>query len=67
MNARPIRAKQAHNQLGTPGGAQSALRGAQFFKVYPIFLSYGQHIFQGGRIKFYGGFAPPGYGPGAKS
>jgi len=31
MNARPIRAKQARNQFGTPGVAKSFLRGAQIF------------------------------------
>jgi len=33
MNARPIRAKQAHNQLGTPGVAKSFLRGARIFET----------------------------------
>jgi len=31
MNARPIRAKHARSQVGTPGGAKSFLRGVQIF------------------------------------
>jgi len=39
---------QARNQLGTPGGAKSFLRGGKFFKLCPIALKYVQHIFPGG-------------------
>jgi len=38
---------QARNQLGTPGGAKSFLRGAQIFELCPVALTYVQHIFQG--------------------
>jgi len=47
MKAEPIRAKQARNQLGTPGVANSFLRGPKFFNLCPTFLNYVQHIFQG--------------------
>jgi len=33
--------RQARNQLGTPGGAKSFLRGAQIFKLCPTHLSRG--------------------------
>jgi len=38
-------AHQARNQLGTPGGAKSFLRGPKFFELCPIVLNYVQHIF----------------------
>jgi len=48
MNARPIRAKQARNQLGTPGGAKRFLSENQIFqtmsnilKLCPIYFSRG--------------------------
>jgi len=43
---------QARNQLGTPGGAKSFLRGAQIFEVCPILLNYVQHIFPGDDTNF---------------
>jgi len=57
MNARPIRAKQDRNQLGTPGVAKSFLRGAEIFltlsnifKLCPIdFSRVGEKIFRRGR------------------
>ena len=48
MNERPIRAKQARNQLGTPGGAKSFLRGVQ------VFYTISNTFFQMGRKKFEG-------------
>jgi len=47
MSVRPIRAKQARNQLGTPGGAENSWEGPKFFRLCPIFLNYVQHIFPG--------------------
>jgi len=41
--------------------------GEEFSERGPNVLSYLQHIFQEGKKYFSGGFAPPGYGPGAKS
>ena len=49
---------QVRNQLGTPAGAKSFLRGAQFFELCPILLNYVQHIFIDGEKKFQGGFSP---------
>jgi len=40
--------RQARNQLGTPGGAKSFLRGAQIFWTMPTVLNHVQHIFPGG-------------------
>jgi len=56
---------QARNQLATPGGAKSFLRGDKFFTLCPIDLNYFQNIFPGGGY-FSGVFAPTaphGYGP----
>ena len=54
------RVLRARNQLGTPGGAKSFLRGAQIFGLCPIALNHVQHIFPGGGEKFSrGGFALP--------
>jgi len=50
---------QARNQLGTPGGAKSLLRGVQHFKLCPIVLNYVQHIFPAGAKNILGGPAPP--------
>jgi len=46
---------EAHNQLGTPGGAKSFPRGAKIFEICPIFLKYAQHIFLEGANNFLGG------------
>jgi len=54
---------QARNQLGTPRGAKSFLRGAQIFYTMSIGLNYVQNIFPPGAKNFLGGSAPPGYGP----
>jgi len=55
--------KQARNQLGTPGGAKSFLRGAHIFctmsdifKLYPTNFSRGGEKFSRGRL----------YGPAEK-
>ena len=48
---------QAHNQLGTLGGAKSFLRGAQ------ILETMSNKFFQGGEKFSTGGFATPVYGP----
>jgi len=55
---------QARNQLGTPGGEKSFLRGGQFFKLCPIVSKYVQDIFHVG-TKFFlvEASPPPGYGP----
>jgi len=52
---------QARNQLGTPGGAKSFLRGAQMFwtTVCPIVFNHIQHIFPGGVKNFLGGYSTP--------
>jgi len=49
---------QALNQLGTAGGAESFLRGAQFFELCPIVLNNVQHIFSRGEKNFLGGAYP---------
>ena len=61
---------QARNQLGTPGGAKSFLRGVQiFWTLSNIFKLYPTHFSRGGE-KFYRELrppcAPPGYGPDDK-
>jgi len=50
--------KQARNQLGTPGGAKSFLKGAQIFKLCPIVSNYVQHTFSAGTKNFRGDLAP---------
>ena len=58
---------QAHDQLGSPGGANSFPRGAQIFGLYFLFLNFVQHIFPGGGQEFSRGLrppcSPPEYGP----
>ena len=49
---------QARNQLGTPGGAKSFVRGAQIFK-----LQYVQHIFQSEKMAFQPLVTTPSYEP----
>jgi len=51
--------KLARNQLGTPGGVKSFLRGPNFLKLCPIVLKYVQHSFLRGK-KFPGGFSVDG-------
>jgi len=52
-------AKQARNQLGTPGGRRDFWEGPNRFELCPIVLNYVQHIFPGGGKKFsWGCFAP---------
>jgi len=53
MNARPIRAKQTRNQLGTPGGAKSFLRGSQIL-LCPIFFEAMSNTFFHGGEKSWG-------------
>jgi len=54
---------QARNQLGTPGGAESFLRGTQFFKIMSnTFILCPTH-FSRGVEKNFTGASPPGYGP----
>jgi len=48
---------QARNQLATPGEAKIFLSGVQIFELCPIVLYYVQHIFPGGRNKFWGVFS----------
>jgi len=60
--------RQASNQLGTPGGAKSFLRGAQtFWTMSKIFKLYPTHFSREGENFSRGGFrlpcAPSGYGP----
>ena len=43
---------QARNQLRTPGGAESFLRGAQVFTLFSIDLKYVLNIFPEGKKKF---------------
>jgi len=54
---------QARNQLGTPGGAKSFLRGAQIFLTMSnSFKLCPTHLSREGE-KFSRGVSPPGYGP----
>jgi len=59
MNVRPIRAKQAHNPLGTPSVEKSVLRGAQIFKLSNIFELCSTRFFKGVEKNVRGGFALP--------
>jgi len=47
--SKKLRQPQAHNQLGTPGEAESFLRGAYIFKICPISFKLCQTFFQGGK------------------
>jgi len=50
---------QARNQLGTPGGAKSFLRGAKCFKLCPIVSNCVEHNFRrGGEIFCWRRFPP---------
>ena len=55
---RCFRAEQARNQLGSPGGAKSFLRGAQIFWTVSNNFKRCQYIFPGGK-KFSRGTSPP--------
>jgi len=51
---------QARNQLGTPGGVKSFLRGAQiFWTMSNIFKLYPTHFSRGGEKISRGSFVPP--------
>ena len=55
---------QARNQLGTPGGAKSFLRGAQiFWTMFNSFKLCPTHFSRGGEKFSRRCFAHPGYGP----
>jgi len=43
---------QARNQLGSPGGVKSFLRGPKFFELCPIISNYMQLTFPGGETFF---------------
>ena len=51
--------KQAHNQLGTPGGRRVFWEWRIFFKLRPILSNYVQHIFSEEVKIFLGEASPP--------